>query len=315
MSEKKQKEELIYSIIKFKAVKSILNVEDSINNKIEIYNCVKDIINKKIKFENIKIIFYFFVIVYLYNLISLIECKQRKIQSNDSTIYLKTNGSGNINIISNSYNTLPEKILINGINHDTIQKSYPFENSGNNINNITLIWNSRFISTSYMFEGCSKIIEIDFTFFDTSNVENMYYMFKDCLLLTSLDFSNFNTSKVNAINSMFENCNSLTSLDLSNFNIINVIDMNRLFANCFSLISLNLSNFITFNVKSMMGLFMQCSSLISLDLSSFNTSKVEDMTGMFYDCSSLTSLDLSNFNTSNVNTMFSMFFGFQDVHL
>ena len=42
-------------------------------------------------------------------------------------------------------------------------------------------------------------------------------MFCECKSLISLDFSNFNTQNVNDMKFMFSNCISLISLNLSNF--------------------------------------------------------------------------------------------------
>ena len=53
----------------------------------------------------------------------------------------------------------------------------------------------------------------------------MNSMFSGCSSLISLDLSNFNTINVTNMKGMFNECSSLISLDLSNFNTINVIDM------------------------------------------------------------------------------------------
>ena len=152
-----------------------LNIEVSENNKkYKTYKRANNNTKYKIILEKLQFIFYFITIIYFYNLISLIECKQRRIQSNDSTIYLKVCGNGDINILSDSYNgNLPNQIFINGINQTTITKIYPFSGSENNINNVTLIWTNEITTAYQMFRGCSNIIEFDFTFFDTSNVRMM----------------------------------------------------------------------------------------------------------------------------------------------
>ena len=35
-------------------------------------------------------------------------------------------------------------------------------------------------NTSYMFDGCDKIIEIDLSKFETSDINSMHYMFNNC---------------------------------------------------------------------------------------------------------------------------------------
>ena len=160
-----------------------------------------------------------------------------------------------------------------------------------------------------MFRSCSSLTSLDVSKFDTSNVTNMSYMFSFCSRLTSLDVSNFDTSKVTDMSGMFYECNSLTSLDVSKFDTSNVTDMGHMFLFCNRLTSLDVSNFDTSQVTNMSGMFYDCSQLSSLDLSNFDTSQVTNMSGMFYACSQLSSLDVSNFDTSNVTNMWNMFYG------
>ena len=190
-----------------------------------------------------------------------------------------------------------------------------------------------------MFQGCSKLTNLNLSSFNTSNVNSMASMFKWCSGLTSLDLSSFNTSNVTDMHELFRGCNKLTSLNVSSFNTSNVQRMDAMFYGCSGLTSLDVSNFNTYNVVLMtrtvdtvlnyytgysggqevqiarnnelfrFGMFAQCSSLTSLDLSSFNTSKVTDMRGLFDGCKNLTSLNVSSFNTSNVKYMDAMFRG------
>ena len=160
---------------------------------------------------------------------------------------------------------------------------------------------------SWMFNDCSKLISLDLSNFDTSNVKNMRYMLDDCSSLTSIDLSNFNTSNVNDMNNMFCNCSKLTELNISNFNTSKVTDMREMFYHCSNITSLDLSNFDTSKATDMGWMFMGCSGLAALNISNFNTSKVTDMTFMFENCSNLATIDLSSFNTSKVTNMHGMF--------
>ena len=174
---------------------------------------------------------------------------------------------------------------------------------------IIKIINKRLLTnSSFMFSSCSSLLSIDFSNFNTSNINNMYSMFSKCSSLTTLNLSNFNTSKVTNMMGMFYNCISLTTLDLTNFNTSNVTNMMGMFYGCYSLISLNLCSFNTIKVTNMFNMFSNCSSLTSLDLSNFNINNVTDMNFMFFGCSSLTILNLSNFNTNdkkiNINNIF-----------
>ena len=161
----------------------------------------------------------------------------------------------------------------------------------------------------YMFEGCSRLTELNVSNFNTSAVTNMQGMFFDCSRLTELNVSNFNTSAVTNMQGMFYGCSRLTELNVSNFNTFAVTNMEGMFYGCSGLTSLNVSNFNTSAVTNMAGMFEGCSGLKELNVSNFNTSKVTYMDGMFEDCSGLAFLNLSNFNTSAVTIMRRMFSG------
>ena len=159
---------------------------------------------------------------------------------------------------------------------------------------------------SFMFDGCSSIVNLDLSSFNTSNVTTMYCMFSACESLKSLNLSGFDTSKVTNMSMMFMQAD-LVTLDLGNFNTSNVTNMWGMFHMCFSLKSLNVSSFDTSKATNMHGMFGYCESLENLEVGNFNTSSATNMGYMFYGCFSLTSLDLSNFNTSNVTDMGKMF--------
>ena len=197
----------------------------------------------------------------------------------------------------------------------------------------------------HMFRGCSSLTTapvLDFSNWDTSEVENLsfmfYGMFSGCNSLTTapvLDLSHWDTGSVRKIYSMFSNmffgCNSLTTapvLDLSQFDTSNVTDManmfDYMFYHCSSLTTapvLDLSHWDTSKVEDMGDMFDRmfegCNSLTIapvLDLSNWDTSSVTHMptmfASMFSGCNSLTTapdLDFSNWNTSSVGDMFNMF--------
>ena len=171
-------------------------------------------------------------------------------------------------------------------------------------------------TTRGMFRKCSKVVSIDLSGLDTSEVANMQSMFSGCSSLASLDLSSLDTSSVTDMSGMFHACSSLASLDLSSLDTSSVTDMSCMFSGCSSLASLDLSSLDTSSVTDMSSMFSGCSKLVELNLSSLDTSKVKEgsrsqggMSSMFSGCSSLTSLDLSSFDTSNVTGMGGMFSG------
>ena len=204
----------------------------------------KTIDKKKLMLKVLFILYYTFI-SYTFFLSLSIECKLRKIESNgiqlnDSTIFLKVKGPGNITIISPFFETLPNEIYINGIQQNEVTNYYYLNESENNV---TLKWKYELNSTNQMFQGCSNITEIDFSGFSTSNIKNMGKMFSQCSSLKSIELSNFDISNVETMEFMFYYCSSLTSLNLSSFNIEKAKIIRNMFAYCNSLISLDLSNF------------------------------------------------------------------------
>jgi len=153
-----------------------------------------------------------------------------------------------------------------------------------------------------MFALCTRLVSLNISNFNTSNVTNMGRMFESCQKITSLDLSNFNTEKVTNMNEMFSFCTKLTLLNVSSFNTTNVTDMGDMFAGCRALPSLDLSNFNTANVTNMYNMFYNCFALPSLDLSNFNTEKVTDMRSMFSVCFALTTIYCNNTWTCEEST-------------
>ena len=158
-------------------------------------------------------------------------------------ITLKIKGIGNKKIFSSFSWFKPEyhptKVYINKKNKLVV----PIHHLAQKDNFIELIWNNLISSSAYMFYGCSDITEIDFSNFNTSNIENMESMFRDCSSLTSLNLSNFDTFKVTRMNNMFFGCSSLTSLNLSIFDTSNVEMIYDMFKDCISLEYINMINF------------------------------------------------------------------------
>ena len=137
----------------------------------------------------------------------------------------------------------------------------------------------------YMFEGCSRLTELNVSNFNTSAVTDMRGMFFDCSRLTELNVSNFNTSAVTNMNGMFFGCSSLKELNVSNFNTSNVTNMEGMFYGCSRLTELNVSNFSTYKVTNMEGMFENCFGLKTIF--DTNTWRCEQSLDMFKGCTQL----------------------------
>ena len=90
------------------------------------------------------------------------------------------------------------------------------------------------ISAQAVFYGCSKLISIDISNFNFSNVIIMFGFFADCLNLEKIIFPK-NISSIEDVSGMFYNCKKLTSIDLSNFEFSNIYNMTNLFNGCINL--------------------------------------------------------------------------------
>lgn len=73
-----------------------------------------------------------------------------------------------------------------------------------------------------MFYGCSNLINLNLTSFNTSKVRNMSNMFNGCAKLENIDLSVFNTALVTDMTGMFKGCEKLEKLDLTNFDISSI---------------------------------------------------------------------------------------------
>ena len=222
----------------------------------------------KIKFNIIYIIYFYYIILGIIFFSQFIKCYNRKIKLASTYINLKVIGKGRTKIYEGAYAGIrPNFVILNNIINLTENSYYiNFDDSENNINNITLIWNTPPRSTRYLFNDCSNIIAIDLSYFDTSQVNNMESMFIGCSNLISLNLSNLNTSSVTTMEYMFYECSNLTSLDLSYFDTSRVNNMNQMFYECSNLISLNLSNIDASSVTSMQSMFGHCTNLEYINL-------------------------------------------------
>lgn len=171
-------------------------------------------------------------------------------------------------------------------------------------------------STTYMFDRCEELKNLDLSSFDTHRVQDMGGVFWECTNLESIQFDKekFNTSNVKYFECMFYGCESLRSIDVSGFDTSNASGFTAMFQFCSSLTTLDLSNFVVKNVNDSRGttsisdMFLGCSNLKTLILGDFDTSHVRYFGDMFYECSSLEELDISGFDMHNAVDISGMFY-------
>ena len=185
----------------------------------------------------------YIILLNLFNIISL-DYRNSFIEYKAYNITLKIKGTGAKKIFSSNgffrSNYHPDEVYINGYKQDNVKYSYELNQTDNFIG---LTWNKLINDTRWMFYGCSDIIEIDLSNFNTSILVEMNTMFDGCSSLISLNLSNFDTSNVTIMNYMFSGCSSLTSLNLSNFDTSKVKSMGYMFDCCTNLEYINMINF------------------------------------------------------------------------
>ena len=165
---------------------------------------------------------------------------------------------------------------------------------------------------SYMFYGCTNIIDIDLSNFDLQEATKMKDMFNYCINLQNVRFPQFPLEKITNTSYMFNYCKKLSKIDLSNLNTENIISMAGMFQHCESLEFLDLSNFDIKNNTQLSCMFNNCYKLTDIKFSGkFNTKKVMFMPWMFYGCENLTILNLTSFNIDKniIRDMSDMFIG------
>ena len=126
------------------------------------------------------------------------------------------------------------------------------------------------------------------------------YMFSHCENIINLNLSYFNTSEINKMSNMFSYMN-LVKIDLPIFNSKNIETMEDMFAFCYSLKHIKLKFFNTSNVNDMRGMFRCCEQLEAVNFFSSNDINVEKMNDMFDSCEK--EVDLSPFIFSKASTV------------
>lgn len=146
-------------------------------------------------------------------------------------------------------------------------------------------------NTSYWFDGCDNLQEVDFSQFDSSDVGDVSAMFRGCSGLTKLDLSDFDMYGVNDFSEMFKGCSNLSEVivDFYHDNYLQC-DMSGMFYGCAKLTRINMGNFCTIRVTNTDEMFAGCTNLEYLDISALNALNLKSAVGMFQGCNKLTKM-------------------------
>lgn len=201
-----------------------------------------------------------------------------------------------------------------------------------NLQYVPFINTSKMQNTTFMFKGCSSLLEIEgISDWDTEEVVSAANTFEGCSKIKNLDLSKWNLDKCTSISNMFEDCTSLESIKLPEKALLGRFGLQYTFAGCSSLKVVNIPE--TSAKISLSNMFSGCSSLESVDLTPLRNAKITElgyvfsgaeslkqiylpnidlsqattMTYMFSKCASLSVIDFSEFNTEKVTNMSSIF--------
>lgn len=162
-------------------------------------------------------------------------------------------------------------------------------------------------SFSYMFDGCSNLLEVPNSIqgesfsWDTKKVKNMAAMFRGCKYLVNVSVcEKFDTKIVTSFYNMFNGCNSLSSVPFKNLKTDECEDMSFMFYQCSRLKEVGfINNLNTKKVRFMKATFSGCTDLKNLpeEIGRWNTENLEEINSMFNGCRSLERMpDISGWN-------------------
>lgn len=161
-----------------------------------------------------------------------------------------------------------------------------------------------YITSVYgMFEGCTRLVDVDISWLNGSKVTNMGNMFNKCMGLTDVNLSNLKLVLVKNMSGMFKQCYNLKSVDLSRLDIRNVEKVNNMFDECVNLKDIKLDGIKVGKLKKMDKMFRGCKAINSVDMSKLDTSSVEDMTEIFSGCNELRYVNIRGVDTHNVRSL------------
>ena len=198
---------MVSKISKSKPISALKQNKSSINSEKTKQSKNASKINKRKPIFNISVSLK--RIINLWLLISLISI----INTETSTVLLKFNKTGTVQILGSDFSPEPNRVFVNETQLDEYTNIINVEN----FTEVKLEWDSTLTSCKNMFKDLIDVIEIDLSNFNSNSVTDTSSMFQNCTQLSSLNLNGFRTSLVTNMNSMFNTVRNLVSFDISNF--------------------------------------------------------------------------------------------------
>ena len=171
-------------------------------------------------------------------------------------------------------------------------------------------WDSSHVINMYgLFTNARSLPEgLSLRNWDTSGVQDMRYMFSGCTSVLFIDVSNWDTGKVLSMAGMFQvgdnwkgNGQLTEIIGLGDLDVSNVMDMTSMFYGAGQMTTYDIGRWNVSKVESMNHMFCDNFKLRSLDLSSWDVSSLKTIYCMFDDNLKLKSIgDVSHWNTVNL---------------
>ena len=259
--------------------------------------------------------------------------KQRKLEGDDNYIIIYFNKEVSYSQFKHSERSTVSKIMLNNEEKNLEDQLTIPLGSGLEVYFSGVINSFGQFFYKSVDSNVQYIISVDFSNFNSSNLQDTTYLFYYCSSLKSIDFSNSDFSKLRNIDCMFQNlkllesvtfpenlpnlksarntfsgCSSLKSIDFSNCNLTSLTFIKEMFHSCISLESVSFPDSLT-NVEDMQSIFSGCSSLKSIDLSNIDLSKTSYINNMFDSCSKLESVIFPKSGSQSLSNIGEIFKG------
>lgn len=157
-------------------------------------------------------------------------------------------------------------------------------------------------NTTYMFESCEWLNDLDLSTWDMSGITNAKYMFNGCWSLKTIKFPNQLIDNMTDTSYMFNACRGLIELDLSNFDFSKVTTTYSMFNECRCMRRIIFGNFDNYVLTSIGEMFDECYELTELDVSWMHITNVcKNIIAAFRNCRKIKELNLPEWDVSGLS--------------
>ena len=177
----------------------------------------------------------------------------------------KKNSSNKSKSIKIKFNLKKELI---GTNVYFLNNSSDFKNEELNGDNIEIEING--IKTDFCNSFIPKISKNEVVIKFKNNIKNFSYMFYGCDKIDEIDFSEFKMKTIINMENMFSLCYNLKNIDLSPMNTRDVENMKNMFFKCINLEYIKVKDFGKSKITKMKDIFLGCEKFYVLDLTSYD---------------------------------------------